>query len=291
MSRGPGTMQEWIVTTLYMYGTPMSTTALHAELMDERDGERKRRGVKDCARSARNSLSRALRQLEAAGTIRRKLDQWETTAPDPAEIEYEKERERERTITAYHEAGHAVISLATGVPLALATAVPKGRSAGHVTWAKDQTNAVGAVYARRTYKKRGGWSPAIKVADLSDVDAFGNKVCPSQISEAEHHGHIKTSIAGPMTDAIHCSADPMTWRKRASYSDMYGVRWHRNKLGAKAKSAAEYAADTLALVRKYWPMIAAVAARLLKAEFLSGHDIDAICRRVVRGQHLKKIAA
>jgi hypothetical protein len=88
--------------------------------------------------------------------------------------------------------------------------------------------------------------------------------------------------------AIHCGADPMTWRKRASSSDMYGVRSHRDKLGANAKSADEYAADTLALFRKYWPMIEATAAGLLKHEFLSGHDIDTICRRVVRGQHLKR---
>jgi len=43
----------------------------------------------------------------------------------------------------------------------------------------------------------------------------------------------------------------------------------------------------LAFVRKYWHLVEAVAAALLKDETISGRDVGDICRRVVRRQHLK----
>jgi hypothetical protein len=66
------------------------------------------------------------------------------------------------------------------------------------------------------------------------------------------------------------------------------ARDHRRELGGAAKPWEQYAKETAALVEKYWPMIEAVAARLMKVDFLSGWQIDDICRRVVRRQHLNR---
>jgi hypothetical protein len=66
------------------------------------------------------------------------------------------------------------------------------------------------------------------------------------------------------------------------------ARDHRRKLGDAAKPWERYAKETAALVDKCWPMIEAVAARLMKVDFLSGGEADDICRRVVRRQHLRQ---
>ena len=66
------------------------------------------------------------------------------------------------------------------------------------------------------------------------------------------------------------------------------ARYHRRELGGAAKPWEQYAKETAALVDKHWPMIEAVAARLMKVDFLSGGQVDDICRRVVRRQHLKR---
>ena len=65
------------------------------------------------------------------------------------------------------------------------------------------------------------------------------------------------------------------------------ARYHRRELGDAAKSWEDYEQDAAALVNKYWTMIEAVAARLIKVSFVGAQDIDAICQRVVRRQLLK----
>lgn len=281
---------QWVVTTLQMRKVAMSTAELHAEFMSEDYGEPKRRKTKDRARSVRNSLARALRQLEAAATILRDdiNHQWSLTQPPP---------DYERIATAYHEAGHAVVGLALQLPISFAT-MRQGKRNAYVTGLTDRLS-VGEIYKSvpgkpiklrdfpgrifRTTKYK-------KVADLTGVDAFGNKLKPRKISEAEHHAEIVMCIAGGMTEAIHMGDDPSTWRKLASGAsgDMGVAGRHRVALGDKAKSYDAYEADALMLVKKFWPMIEAVAAELQKRNFLSAYDMDLICRRVVRRQHLTR---
>lgn len=93
-------------------------------------------------------------------------------------------------------------------------------------------------------------------------------------------------IAGPMAHTKFLAETD--WRQHASPSDMRIARRHRGKLGDAAKSWEQYEKETAALVNKHWPMIEAVAARLMKVDFLSAYDIDSICQRVVRRQHLKR---
>lgn len=258
----------------------MSTAELHHEFMEEDASTIRPRGKrkpKDRSRSARNSLARALRHLEATGEIRRdSIDrQWyptEEPGPDP-----------ELKATAYHETGHAVIGLAKQRPVGFATITPKGRAAGYVTGVTDRPNAIGEIYTldRRTRKYI-----RIKI-DSAHLDPFGNPVRPRVRTAAEHTAEILMSIAGPMAQAELIDRDGTQWRQYASSPDMSIARHHRRELGDAAKSWEHYEQETLTLVRKFWPMIEAVAARLLKEKFLSGYDIDNICRRVVRRQHLK----
>lgn len=280
-------MQQWVLTTLQMRKVGMSTAALHAEFMGE--DEPKRRGPKDRARSVRNSMARALRNLEAAGTILRGNEinkQW-TLIENPFA--------HDRIATAYHEAGHIVIALALHVPVGFATMGRDDKSRGYITGITDRIS-VGEIYKRvpRTIK---GY-PHLRaydyktVADLRGVDAFGNKIKKRKISEAEHHAEVVMCIAGGMTEAIHRGDDPSTWRKFASGAngDMGIAGHHRVALGDKAKSYEAYAADALKLIRKYWNMIEAVAADLEKKNFLSNYEVELICRSVVKRQHLKSAA-
>jgi hypothetical protein len=56
----------------------------------------------------------------------------------------------------------------------------------------------------------------------------------------------------------------------------------------------EYVAECKTLVTKHWPMIEAVANRLLKEEVIGGSEVYTICERVarhvVRRQHLDRTA-
>ena len=267
----------------------MSTALLHLLFIAEHDVPHKKE------RSARHSLTRALRSLEAAGTIMRdSIDkQWSLKgAPKPG---------ADRIAAAYHEAGHAVIARSRQLPVGFATIKQKGRSAGYVTGIHDRPNAVGLITKRVLkqdhFKSRGkivtfNYMDHEHVADLHNVDAFGNALPKRRlVSAAEHTAEILMCIAGGMAEAIHKGDDPMTWRKLASRADMEIARIHRNALDRAERPWDEYEADALALIRKHWPMIEAVAADLLKHETLSGFDIDDVCRRVVRRQHLKKAVA
>lgn len=82
------------------------------------------------------------------------------------------------------------------------------------------------------------------------------------------------------------------WREKASPADMNSARHHRRELGDKVKPWETYEADALAALKEFWPMVEAVAKRLLSSQngILSGHDIDAICIRVVQRQHLRNVA-
>lgn len=275
---------SWIVTTLQMHKAAMTTAALHSEFMSEDDYD-KYKPAKNRERSVRNSLARALRQLEAAGTIRRdNIDQqWSLTekpGPDP-----------ERITTSYHEAGHAVIGLQRDLPIGFAVmGAPGDKKAGYVTGISDRLE-IGLIHKRVRHIIKGfehirayNYKP---VANLRGIDAFGNKIVKRKVGEAEHHGEVIMCIAGGMAEAIHKGEDPSTWRKFASSSDMRIAGFHRVALGAKAKSYEAYAAETLILIRKFWSMIEAVAAELEKKNFLSKYDIEVICRRVVTRQHLK----
>jgi hypothetical protein len=100
------------------------------------------------------------------------------------------------------------------------------------------------------------------------------------------------SIAGGMAEAEFLN-DGRTWRElEGTTVDRRLVAFGRRKLGDKARSIEEYEADCEKLIKQHWPMIEAVAARLLKEETLSGNDVYAICwrtaRNVVRRQRLKR---
>ena len=105
------------------------------------------------------------------------------------------------------------------------------------------------------------------------------------------HADAVMTIAGGMAEAEFLK-DGCTWRKlEGTRSDRRIVALARRKLGDQARSIAEYEAECERLIKQHWPLIEAVAAKLLKEETLSGNDVYDICwrtaRNVVRRQHLK----
>ena len=283
MSRGPGKMQTSIMESLRASTVPMSTADLREDYKLEiwepdSDPDFEVWNTPARRRSVRMSMGRALRQLEAAGQIKRnEAGDWypskEWAARDNAK--------RERSCTAYHEAGHAVVGLALKMPIAFVTIKPKKTgSLGHISQAPVR-HSVGEVYARGSYRK--------PIADMSKQDAFGN---PVSERNDDWHADVVMSIAGGVAEAQFMK-DGRSWRElEGTGGDRRAVAFARRKLGDKARSVEEYEAECEKLVKQHWPMIEAVAAKLLKEETLSGDDVYAICwrtaRNVVRRQHLKK---
>jgi hypothetical protein len=182
----------------------------------------------------------------------------------------------ERKHTAYHEAGHAVIGLAVQLPVAYAVSVPSGRAkVGHVGMAHECNRSIG---------------PGYRLIDVgrkaAELDAFGNVPRERVWSLEEHHAEVIMCLAGPMAEAKLRNQE---WRGLASSSDMNIARHHRGELGDSAESWEEYEREATALVDKHWPMIEAVAARLMKVDWISGHEVDEICCRVARRQHFTKL--
>ena len=281
MSRGLGTMQQWVDLELSCYSEGRTVADMHRQyLMEEHQGG-KRSGAKDHARAVRHSMTRALRRLEKLGKIRRDGDVWRSIEAIETDRVTEAALKKKLQETAYHEAGHAVIGLAGQLPIGLATIVPKASSLGHVTGLAESTEPVGPVFRRGSRS----WKQA-NTDEEASLDPFGNPVRRRVRTAAEHAAEVVMCIAGPMAQA-EMQGDYTRWRDHASNSDMEIARRHRRELSDEAKSWEEYEQEALRLVRKYWAMIEAVAARLLKVNTLSGYDIEAICRRVVRRQHLK----
>ena len=217
----------------------------------------------------RMSMGRALCQLEAGGQIKRdKAGEW-YPAKDWAARD-------ERRCIAYHEVGHAVVGLALQLPIAFVTIKPP---TGYVSQAPVH-HSIGAVYARGSYHK--------PIADMAKQDAFGN---PVSERNRDWHAEAVMSIAGGMAEAEFVK-DDHPWRELASSGDMRFIAFARRKLGDKARSIADYAAECAKLIKQHWPLIEAVAAKLLKEETLSGQGVYDICwrtsRNVVRRQHLKQ---
>jgi hypothetical protein len=271
-------MQKLIVDALQGSRVPLTTAELRKHYEFEIwDGELDFNvwNTPERRRSTRISMGRALRQLEAAGEIKRnKSGEWypakDWTARDNAE--------RERRCIAYHEAGHAVIGLALKMPIAFVTIKQRAYSGGHVSQAPVH-HSIGFVYARGSYSE--------PIADMCKQDAFGN---PVSERNDDWHADAVMSIAGGMAEAEFVK-DDFLWRELASSGDMSSIAFARRKLGDKARSVAEYEAECAKLIKQHWPMIEAVAAKLLDEETLSGADVYSICwrvsRNVVRRQHLK----
>jgi hypothetical protein len=182
-----------------------------------------------------------------------------------------------RKRTAHHEAGHAVIGLAGGLPLAYATTTDN--NGGVVSSGILRAGAVGHLFT-----SDGG---LITRGKKVSRDAFGN--VPKQLvwTDVERHAEVVMCIAGGMAEAKFAGEGCDLWRQRASSGDMSIARHHRKELGDKAKSWEQYAEECATLVNKHWPMVEAVAARLMKVDLLDAREIDHICQRVVRRQHLK----
>jgi hypothetical protein len=278
MSRGPGKMQQHILDTLRSRSEPTSATALRSlyELGIEVDLDLDKLSPSQ-KRSVRMSMDRALRQLKASSHIKRdESGNWypakDWTARD--------DKKRALESIAYHEAGHAVVGLALKLPIAFVTMKPRASSLGHVSQAPVH-HGVGKVYARGSYLK--------PIADMAEEDAFGN---PESRRNGDWHADIVMSIAGGMAQAEFLK-DDRTWRElEGTVGDRRSVAFARRKLGDKARGVEEYEAECGALIRRYWPMIEAVAAKLMKEETLSGGDVYDVCwrtiRSVVRRQHLKR---
>jgi hypothetical protein len=265
MSRGAGKMQCVVLTALEEHGR-MTVAVLHRRYL--------KRWPTDKERSVRHSITRALRGLEKLGKVKRGLDGlWLATEP----------RDREdRSETAHHEAGHAVIGLALQLPVALACIKPdsQGRS-GYVAEAKAPS-AIGY-----HYKKHGKSTRLVTKSKVTALDAFGNLPRKRELTPEEHRAEVVMCIAGPMAHA-KLLGNINDWRIHASSSDMAIAGRHRSQLGDAGKSWKQYEDDAERLVNKHWPFIEAVAARLMKVDFVDAYQIDSICRRVVRRQHLKR---
>lgn len=193
----------------------------------------------------------------------------------------------QRKETAYHEAGHAVIGLAVQLPVALAVSVPIGRSrVGHVQMVHQKTYSIGPGFRLVGDKYKKTVPP--KAAEL---DAFGNEPRKVEWTPEQHRAEIVMCFAGPMAEARlrNRDGDDRPWQILASSSDMWIARHHRGELGEAAKPWEDYEREAAALVDKYWPMIEAVAERLMKVDYVTGHEVDAICARVARQEHAKKL--
>jgi peptidase M41-like protein len=286
MSRGPGKMQKLIMDALRESSVPMSAADLQrlrrlkllAQWNPETDPDFHIWNTAARQRSLRMSMDRALRGLKANGAIKRDQDgNWY-----PAKDWIGRDAsERHRASIAYHEAGHAVIGLALKMPVAFVTIKPRKNYLGHVSQAPIR-HSVGQVYARGSY-----WFDE-PIADMAKEDAFGN---PASQRNDDWHADAVMSIAGGMAEAEFLK-DGRTWSQLDGTSgDRRSVAYARRKLGNKARSVREYAAECETLIKQHWPMIEAVAAKLLKEETLSGNDVYSICwrtiRNVVRQQHLK----
>jgi hypothetical protein len=188
-----------------------------------------------------------------------------------------------RKHTAVHEAGHAVIGLARQLPIALAVSVPSGRAqTGYVSSAHETTYRVG-----RAYRLIGGQYKATMTPKAAQLDAFGNPPRKIEQTPEEHRAEILVCFAGPMAEAKLRNQED--WRSLASGSDMRIAQHHRGELGEAARPWEEYEREAAALVDKFWPMIEAVAARLMKVEYLRGSEVDDICGRVARQQRFNKL--
>jgi hypothetical protein len=270
MSRGFGSMQQWLLTELKGHREPLSLDELH------RDYLRWEEKPEHLSRSVRHSMLRALHKLESAGKVTHNED---GTWQPAGEWWARDEKEHARAKIAYHEAGHAVIGLAVQLPVSLARIKPDG--SGYVATASTPS-PVGYVY-----KKHGQRTKLDTKSKVTVLDAFGNPPRKREVTPEEHHAEVVMCIAGPMAHA-KLLGDITDWREHASNGDMSIARYRRGKLGDAAKSWDRYAQDTAALINKHWPMVEAVAARLIKVAFLDAGEIDSICRRVVRRQHLRR---
>jgi hypothetical protein len=278
-------MQDFIL--LFLNGGEAHTIAqLHSFLLGDSDFEG--RGARDRSRSLRNSLTRAIRGLAKAGKIKQNAS-GEWIVPGARE-ERERSKREERALIAYHEAGHAVISLAKNVPVEIATIKAKRIYAGMVMHPVEP-RALGLVYSHRRVKHGRGWGYKFNEhANLTDVDAFGNPVTSSP-SRRDRHAHIVISMAGGMAEAEYLK-DGSRWDDRpGTRGDERNITNDQRKLGLEARKPDEYEAECKALLVKYWPMVEAVANRLLKEETIGGGEIYSLCERiarnVVRRQHLK----
>jgi hypothetical protein len=270
MSRGFGSMQQWLLSTLRRHKEPQSLDELH------RDYLRWEEKPKRLARSVRHSMLRALHTLESAGKVAHNEDgNWQPVG----EWWGRDEKENLRTETAYHESGHAVIGLAVQLPVSFAR-IKADVQSGYVAEASTPS-PVGYVY-----KKYGQRTKLDTKSEVTALDAFGNPPRKREVTPEEHHAEVVMCIAGPMAEAKYLG-DITGWREHASSADMSIARRHRAKLGDAAKSWDQYKQDTAALIDKHWPMVEAVAARLMKVDLLDAREIDSICQRVVRRQHLR----
>jgi hypothetical protein len=191
MPRGPGKLQTLITDQLQMSSKPVSATDLRFWYEVERapDGGTTADLTAKERRSIRMSMGRALRQLEAVGQIKRDKDgNWY-----PAKNWVGRDdAKRERALLAYHEAGHAVISLAKGIPVEIVTIKGKRTYAGMVRHPHGP-RALGGVYSLRLVKHgRGRRYRFDDIADFPDVDAFGYRLPMRQ--RYRHHRRKRRQV-------------------------------------------------------------------------------------------------
>jgi hypothetical protein len=192
-----------------------------------------------------------------------------------------------RKHTAFHEAGHAVVGLATGLPIAIAVSVPQGsKRAGFVANQVDRTWAIGQKFVRNETGKGAHWKRAVS-KKAAELDAFGNLPRENKRTPEECHAEVIMCFAGPMAEAkLRNLSD---WRSLASSSDLSIARHHRGMLGDAAKSWEQYEQEAKTLVNKFWSMIEAVADRLIQVDYVTGYDVNTICARVARNGHAKRL--
>jgi len=261
MSHGPGRMQEWVTVSLAVHSEAVPIGELVEEYASEHRVPKRRH------RSVRNSMARALRNLEAAGKVKRNdfhgLDLWIGTG------------EHSLRAVAIHEAGHAVIDRALLRPLAIVTIDRQLSRGGVAVSVAEGQRALGWL----------GWDSKGRLLKTPKEDPYGNRIKNRKFSDAEREAHILGAMAGPMAESEFETHEP--WRKLASSSDMDNMRRNRAQLKDRAATWEEYERRCHDLINKHRAIIEAITNALIKRKTLTGHEVDSIAARVVRRQHLR----
>ena len=174
----------------------------------------------------------------------------------------------ERRYIAVHEAGHAVVAIALGMPVEKATIIPGRFEHDRLLWSKDgeprTVNVAGKRYGGCVFlgssgPRRGVWERHALVTfagPLAEISILGGT------SEASWKIHRRQALA-----SLRRTTPPKRIRAEWSFRDVAMMAWGEDVLAAARN-----------LVDQHRAQIERVADALIEHETLSGEAIAALVR-------------